>query len=355
LSETGSAFIVALVSLTAMLLLGTAIVDLAGYRLKAATYDRNRMIALNMAEAGADYGYWRLYQVGGAGYRGETGITLYAPAGDTIGSFDVTVTTPVDSPFPHPRNISATGRAAGLYGQTRASDTVLVQVHLNLGAAPPSPAFDYAVFTEGVQDYRGGGSPSSPIVAPGNVHSNTALYRPGGYPRHKVVDEAAGYHDEGPNLPGYPGYIPFPELDLDYYRQYAQTDPGSHYYFGTTSITLPTAFDDVTFVEGLAGQTISLNVRSTARGTLIVIGGDVFIGGNRSFYGLIYIDRSATGQGGNYTMTGTSDVYGSIVARGNADLRGTLRAHYDRNQYAPPRLLPPTGPSLVAMDSWEEG
>jgi len=346
--------VVALVALAAMLFLGTAIFHLASHQLKQVAYNRDRMVALNLAEAGQDYALWSLYQLGGTAFQGTTGVTLRTPAGEPIGSFDVAVTTPANSSYTYPRQISTMGRSLGLYGRTRAAQSVLTQVHLNLDSVPPSPAFDYALFTDGPMHFKGGGSPSDPIVGNGNVHSNTSITL--NNPNHLIVD--SNHVVEAPDWPNYPGHIPFPQLDLDYYRQYAQTDPGSHYYFGTTAIAFPTAYDDVVLVEGLSGQTVDLNLSSDAFGQLIVIGGNVRIFGNRRFHGLIYVDQSAAGQGGGYTMTGTSDVYGAVIARSmsevETELTGTLRIVYDEDQFDDPKLMPPTGPELVSVDSWQE-
>lgn len=348
----GSALVVALVSLVAMLFLGTAIFRLGSYQLNQVAYNRNRMIALNLAEAGTAYGIWSLYQPGGTGYLGSSGITLSAPDGTPIGSFDVAVSTPTGRPSPHPRQLVAMGRALGLYGQTLAAKGVRAEVHLNLTKPDPSPAFNYGVFTDGPQLYEGGGTTKEIIVNNGSVHSNTRITRTSD--RHEIV--GAGYNVEAPNWPNYPGHIIFPQLDLDFYRQYAQTDPGSHYYNGTTSITLPQAADDVVLVEGLSGQTVDIDRDAT--GMLIVIGGNVRLYGNRKFYGLIYTDQSATGQGGGYTMVGTSEVYGAVVARSLSEtettISGTPRVYYDRSRFGDPELVPPYGPNRVTWDSWQE-
>jgi hypothetical protein len=58
----------------------------------------------------------------------------------------------------------------------------------------------------------------------------------------------------------------FLRLDLDYYRLYAQADPGRHYSSGTTSVGLPQDANDVLMVENLHGKTI--DIRSDSRGAI---------------------------------------------------------------------------------------
>jgi hypothetical protein len=182
----------------------------------------------------------------------------------------------------------------------------------------------------------------------GSVHSNTSAAI--NNPSHNIV--VSPYVVEAPNWPNYPGNIAFPTLDFNFYRTYAQTDPGSHYYNGSTSVVLPAASNDVLFVEGLHGETIDIS--STSYGMIIVIGGHVRIYGNRKFYGLVYVESNTSGQGGGFEMTGTSDLYGAIVARSFANPSGTPRVYYDHSRFGDPHLAPPTGPDRVTVDSWEE-
>jgi hypothetical protein len=334
-----------------MLLLGVAIMDRAGAQLKRAASNRDQLIALNLAEAGVDKAIWSLYQLHGTGYTGESNTNLGA-GGQTVGRFAVTVTTPSGGTYPNPRRIVAQGRALGSLGQGRALEDLIVRVHLNLSSEGSSAAFNYGIFTDGPQVYNGGGDPDTPIVNDGSVHSNTSAVI--NNPSHNIV--VSPYVVEAPNWPNYPGYIPFPTLDFDFYRTYAQTDPGSDYANGSTFVNLPSSPNDVLFVEGLHGETIDID--RDAYGMIIVIGGNVRIFGNREFYGLIYIDEDQS-QGGTFNATafeilGTSKVYGAVVARSFVNPSGTPRVYYDRSRFGDPRLAPPAGPARVTVDSWEE-
>jgi hypothetical protein len=68
-----------------MLLLGTAIMDLAGAQLKRAANNRDRLIALDLAEAGVDYALYQLEQ--NPSWTGEDDHSL------SPGTFSVVVTT----------------------------------------------------------------------------------------------------------------------------------------------------------------------------------------------------------------------------------------------------------------------
>jgi len=255
----------------------------------------NLLRALYVAEAGANMALRELQK----GEDGDIGQTIF---GD--GTYEVDTTGGV---------IISTGIVKGR--------TTVVRLNIY----NPKTAFGYGVFTDGIQEYTGGGASDS-IVINGDVHSNNAAPDINN-PNHDIVGD--GYTVEtGPDYG-------FPSLDIAHYQTIAQSVGDNHYYTdGDTlsSITLPQT-GGVTLVKLIgddAGADISFN--SGGNGLLIVIGGNVHMTGGSSFVGLVYVNDSnmnGTGLGGNVCIGGNYSITGSVVSRTVNTIHGTDTVTYN--------------------------
>ncbi|MEW6680685.1 MAG: DUF2341 domain-containing protein, partial [bacterium] len=139
---------------------------------------------------------------------------------------------------------------------------------------PSKDALEYAVFSEEAQTYLGCGC--EPKVSNGSVHSNEgACLNAMGESCDIVVPP---YVNDSPEIgkcgsevdnPNYQGGIPFPELDLDYYRPIAQSG-GDNHYSTSCSIDLPIS-GGVSMIEGIGNCELRYTGNKTYNGTLIVI------------------------------------------------------------------------------------
>ncbi|MBL7170939.1 MAG: hypothetical protein ISS46_02995 [Candidatus Omnitrophica bacterium] len=271
--------------------------------------------ALYVAEAGANMALRELQE-------GEDGDISQTVFGD--GTYEVNTTGGV---------VVSTGIVKGR--------TTVVRLNIY----NPKAAFGYGVFTDGIQEYRGGGAGAS-IVVNGNVHSNNAA--PHINSSHLIV--SSGYTVEaGPDYG-------FPNLDIAYYRTIV---PASRHYVDgdiLSNITLPQAKDAVTLVELTgddAGEDISIN-NSSGNGILIVIGGNVVMSGTSSFTGLLYVNDSnmdGTGEGGNVRIGGSASVTGAVVSRTVNTIHGTSSVTYDPSAFSIDGLQVDT--DKITVYSWQ--
>ncbi|MEW6482495.1 MAG: PilC/PilY family type IV pilus protein [bacterium] len=192
---------------------------------------------------------------------------------------------------------------------------------------PGKSPFDFAVFSDLCQCYIGGGA--GPVVNDGSVHSNSCAII--NNCAHTIVE--SGYINDsertgcggddcpnGSSNPAYSGDIPFPELDLAYYRNLAQQQ--ERYYTSCSEVSLPTN-GGVTMVEA-SGCTVSFSGNQTGKGSLIIIGANLEFKGNVDFKGLVYV------WGGNFSMSGNAKVTGQIIVSGQVDINGTDRVYYQK-------------------------
>ena len=259
----------------------------------------NLMAALYLAEAGANMALRELQQSGD----GDIGQTSFGN-----GTYEVNTTG---------GTLVSTGIVKGR------SRTV------KLNISNPKAAFDYGVFTDGIQEYSGGGSSDS-VVINGNVHSNNATPHINN-PSHLIV--GSGYTVEsGPDYG-------FPKLDITYYQTLAQSGGDNHYYTDGAalgSIILPQS-GGVTLVKltGVdAGKDVSIN--SNATGLVIVIGGNVVMTGSKTLTGLLYVNDSkmdGTGAGGSVRIGGSYRVIGAVVCRSANTIHGTDTVTFDPSTF----------------------
>lgn len=349
--ENGFAFILALAFLVLMLALGIIIAQMSTQHLRSVAQRRDFLVASYLAEAGAEKALWRLQQSGGSQYRGEN-FRLSRPDGTPLGEVAVQVEPDASSPFPNALLITSWGYLLSA-SSPRPSSRVRLHLHYLPAQTNWHVAFDYAVFTKGMQDYRGGGSPSEAIVNDGSVHSNLRITI--NNPSHRIVEP--GYRVEAPNWPDYPGDVDFPLLDLNYYRALAIAQ--GRYYNGTTNIQLPNGPGQVTFAEGLSpSQTVRFQGNRRGRGMLILVGGNLVLGGNVVFEGVIYLvspnlEGWSPGQGSNVDLNGGAAVYGNIVALELVTSSGTPRVYYDRSKIDTIRLDERSASIRLFLDGWE--
>jgi hypothetical protein len=201
---------------------------------------------------------------------------------------------------------------------------------VRLNISNPKIAFQYGVFSDGIQEYRGGGANDS-IVVDGDVHSNNATPNINN-PNHDIVE--TGYEVEsGPDYG-------FPNLDISYYQVIAQSGGDNHYYTDgddLNNIVLPQA-GGVTLIKLIgtdAGEDIKIN--TSGNGLLLVIGGDLELTGLQLFTGLIYVNDSkmdGTGDGGNISIGGNYKVTGAVVSRSVNTIHGTNTVTYSPSAFS---------------------
>jgi hypothetical protein len=275
------------------------------------------MAALYAAEAGANMALRELQQ-------GDDGDIAETPFGG--GTYEVDTTVEV---------LFSTGKVKGRQRTVR------------LNISNPKGAFSYGVFTDGIQEYQGGGAGES-IVVNGDVHSNNATPHINN-PSHLIV--GSEYSSEaGPDYG-------FPTLDIEYYQTLAASGGDNHYYTdgdNLGSIVLPQD-GGVTLVKltGVdAGEDISIN--TSGEGLLIVIGGNVVMIGSTTFTGLLYVNDSnmdGTGLGGNVRIGGNYQVIGSVVSRTANTIHGTNTVTYSSSAFSIDDLQ--VDIDKVAVYSWQ--
>ena len=276
----------------------------------------NLMMALYIADAGANMALRELQQ----GEDGDISQTIF---GD--GTYEVNTTGGV---------VVSTGVVKGRSAVVR------------LNIYNPKAAFGYGVFTDGIQEYRGGGAGES-IVVNGNVHSNNAV--PHINSSHDIV--GSGYTAEaGPDYG-------FPNLDIDYYQIIVQSGGDNHYYtdgHDLDNIILPQS-GGVTLVKLIgedAGEDIE--IETNGNGLVIVVGADVEMGGSHTLTGLLYVNDSkmdGTGEGGNVRIGGSASVTGAVVSRTVNTIYGTISVTYDPSAFIIDDLQVDT--DQVTVYSWQ--
>ncbi len=298
--KAGVAFIVALIVvgiMSANLLLFSIMVMGNAFE---ARKEADLMVALYVAEAGANTALLELQQ----GSDGDIGETTFGR-----GTYEVNTSGGI---------VVSTGI---VNGRSRI-------VRLNI--YNPKAAFGYAVFTDGIQEYTGGGAYDA-VVSNGNVHSNNAAPHINN-PSHLIV--SSGYTAEaGPDYG-------FPNLDIAYYKTIAQSGGDNHYYIDgadLNNITLPQS-GGVTLIKltGIdAGKDVSINTGGS--GLVIVIGGDIIMSGSGTLTGLLYVNDSkmdGTGAGGNIRRIGGNyHITGAVVGRTANTIHGTSTVTYSPSAF----------------------
>lgn len=303
MNHKGITFIVALIVVAIMsvnLVLFSLVIMRDSFE---ARKEADLMAALYVAEAGANMAFRELQQSGD----GDIAETPFAGG---------TGTYKVDT------NGGVVVSVGCVKGRSRT-------VRLNI--SNPKAAFDYGVFTDGIQEYTGGGS-SDAVVSNGNVHSNNATPHINN-PSHLIV--GSGYAIEsGPDYG-------FPKLDITYYQTVAQSGGDNHYYTDGAdlgNIVLPQS-GGVTLVKltGVdAGKDIS--ILTSGNGLLIVIGGDVIMNGSGNLTGLLYVNDSkmdGTGLGGNIRRIGGAySIIGVVIGRTANTIHGTATVIYSPSAFS---------------------
>ncbi|MEK9149306.1 MAG: CARDB domain-containing protein [Candidatus Desantisbacteria bacterium] len=190
-----------------------------------------------------------------------------------------------------------------------------------------SRALDFAIYTEKEQVYLGGGGKPYTFVLGGSVHSNTKAVI--NNKKHKIVGPS--YLNDSPVIgitpgqtnPDYLGDIPFPTIDLEYYRQIAKEQ--NRYYTSLYGVSLPQGKDQVTLVElSKGGGELRFSGNNHGEGTLILLSQDninLKFSGTVDFKGLIYTN-------GQIELSGNVQIEGCIIAK-SAVLNGTPRVSYN--------------------------
>lgn len=203
-----------------------------------------------------------------------------------------------------------------------------------------SPAFSFAIFSDKEQEYLGGGFPNQPIVNNGSIHSNIKAIINSNH--HNIV--VSPYINDSPIIgikggfqnPNYSGYIPFPKIDLNYYREKAKQE--KRYYTTTKDVELPQN-NGVTMVETHGGK-IKFSGNKGGSGTLIVIGADCELEGSFKFQGLIYII-------GSCKISGNINIYGQIIVKDKITISGNSRIYYFPTHIFLPTIFPKAIISLI--------
>jgi len=208
------------------------------------------------------------------------------------------------------------------------------------------PAFSFAIFSDGPQRYCGC---QRPFVKEGSVHSNKKATISS---RRGLIVELSFINDspiigKGKGIPNpeYQGAIPFPKIDLDYYRNKAK-DAG-RYYTTTKNVQLPNN-DGVTMVETDRG-TIRFCGNKKGDGTLIIIGADIEFAGCSQFSGLIYVaENPGCGNGGSVKIAGNVKINGQIIAENRVVVCGSSLVYYKPSIIRLP-IIPISGASIFVI------
>ena len=253
------------------------------------------------------------------------------------------------------------------------SQTVRIAYGTSSSSGGPDLAFDYGVFTDGIQDYKGGGNPHYSIVSNADVHSNNSppcspnQYPTVNNPSHDIV--GTGYEvEKTPNSL----FVDFPKLNV----RYDSIDSTKHYYDGTLEISndywhtatlngtsngdsnnhyyhdfsdtkLPSAYQSSNITTSPtmptnSGVTLIISNSATpptieiddGTGTLIIIGANAeFKTGNNTFNGLIFVEKNKSNVGGDLAMKGNTDIYGAIICRNLVVSAGTPRVYYTPDNF----------------------
>jgi len=136
-------------------------------------------------------------------------------------------------------------------------------------------------------------------------------------------------------------------MDLFGYEQSAvknmAVQNGTYY----TDSNFPTTVDGVTWVDVTPGSTLMIGTSTKGKG-LMIVNGDLHVGGGYEFKGIIYVL-------GTLIARGTFDAYGSIVVAstvGVDSINGTPVFHWDINEIHNALLL--LSLSSTRIVSWKE-
>jgi hypothetical protein len=362
----GSVFLLAMVSLVALLLLGTSLVETAVQGLGRAARDRRAREAANLAESGIDMALVKLYED-----YDNINETLDATGVYTSsyslpqGTVDYTVTAPYNG-IPDTCMVISNARSwANKRVQVRAIASYQRDV---------SRVFNGAIFSNSPLTLNGAGGvypdetgKGGQIYARGNIRFNGTSFT--------MTDQGAIYTTGStnwvpPQVPATSVFqgiapIPMPVIDLDYYRSIATTFYSGNKTFKTSDMS---GLSGVIFVDG--NVSISGNFSGQA---LIVATGDVKItgnviaehpatdaiavittkavkiSGNPTVHGLVY-SHSVT-EDASATISGSAEIYGAIISD-VVTTNGAIIVRY-RDVWAG-LPIPGKGKTQWAQISWEE-
>lgn len=194
------------------------------------------------------------------------------------------------------------------------------------------PFLNYALLTNGDLSMKGNAliEANPPKTYNANVHTNGTFTGKGGsYNIAGFLTYASGSGLSGVTPPqnpdNLPAYSTAPPVEIpsfnpaDYLAKATTVYPGNATFSG--NITLGTKDNPAIIYVGGTANISGANF--TGYGSIIVMG-DITMGGNNSF-SASDPDGSPLGlfTAGDFTMTGTSDVYASIYAKNNVNLKGT--------------------------------
>lgn len=114
-----------------------------------------------------------------------------------------------------------------------------------------------------------------------------------------------------------------------------------------TEANFPTTVNGVVWVDVAPGSTLMIGTATTGQG-LMIVNGNLHVGGGYQFHGIIYVL-------GTLTARGTFDSYGSIVVAstvGVDSINGTPVFHWDRDEIRNALLLLSLGSTRIV--SWKE-
>jgi len=289
-ADEGFALIAALVFLFVILMLGSNMIAQAVQELSTAGRAKKETLAFNLAEAGIDYGAWKLYNWGGSGLP-----KTWSKSDLAGGSFTVTAENWNGSATTI--LLTSTGTAQGW-----TSEVKVVGKFLTNGVDDQNAVFDHALFSNSDMTISGNYTVTGDAHANGNVTIKGSPLVDGDLSAMGTVKNQGSPTITGTISQNQPR-ISMPAIDLAYYRAKASTIlTGDQSFTGTTDL------NGITFVDGDA--TINGSFRGQG---VIVVAGSVMINGNA-------------------TLTQASDEFAVIAARGmringNCRIEGWLYAH----------------------------
>ena len=281
-ADEGFALIAALVFLFVILMLGSNMIAQAVQELSTAGRAKKETLAFNLAEAGIDYGAWKLYNWGGSGLPKTWSKSDLAGGAFTVTAenWNGSATTIL---------LTSTGTAQGW-----TSEVKVVGKFLTNGADDQNAVFDHAVFSNADMTMSGN------FDITGDAHANGNITLKGSPSVDGDVSAMGKVKKQGsPNITGTitenQPRISMPAIDLAYYQAKATTIlNGNQSFTGTTDL------DGITFVDG-----------------------DVTINGSFRGQGVIVVTGSVR-MNGNATLTQASDAF-AIVAAGGVRINGNCR------------------------------
>lgn len=366
-NEKGTAFVIAIVSLLALLILGVAFMREATGNILAASKQMRSYQALDLAEAGVDMALVKLYEnydnvqqaLAGAGqyagsFSSSDGTVNYTIYGNYLGHPDLVL---VDSSALTRTRQNARVRVAALYLDEDAVDRV----------------FRGAIFSDSPLRLNGAGNvlansegSGGDIYSNGDITFNGTSYEMSASGHIYTTGTTNWFPDEilAQNVHEHIAPLPMPVIDLEYYRSIAtQVFPGDRTFNSGNMNNL----SGVIFVDGnvrvsgnytgtaiiVASGSIQVTgnalASNPAQDTLVLMSPKyVKIAGNTKVDGLIY--SHSVVDDGTVTINGSVEITGAVVADAVVT-KGAMNVTYADVWSGLP--LPGKGKSQWAQISWE--